>query len=83
MLTELGRGCVGGAWQALKPESGELTRYRALGDEGGRRVRVFRKPSEGRLRGKGGRERRERGGGGEFEEVVGKVMGLSLGPCAR
>ena len=69
LLTELGRGCASRQWQSLT-NSHEIVRYRAIPEEVvSARVRVYKRPSEGRLRVKTKRA---------SEELAGAVNGLSL-----
>ena len=72
LLTELGRGCASRQWQALPCGPG-IVRYRAVPEEVvAARVRVYKRPSDGRLRVKTKKE----------SELVGAVKELSLSPGA-
>jgi len=69
LLTELGRGCASRQWQALSNGQG-VVRYRAVPEDVvAARVRVYKRPSDGRLRVKAKKE---------SEELAGAVNGLSL-----
>lgn len=70
LLRELGRGCASRQWQAVTNGHG-MIRYRVI-PEGISRVRVYKRPSDGRLRGKMLKATKE------SEELTGAVNALSL-----